>query len=143
MGAPNIVGHSSEPISLEQMAQLPVALLQSGALSRALVDRPAELAKLEANARIQLASIAGTLSALKEGLACTLAPKILVSEELRRGELVARKVVDTRLIRTLYLVSALGTRPTFLRESISNLVVDFVQDAVRNGNWEGAKLIDI
>lgn len=143
LGAPNIVGHSSEPISLEQMAQLPVALLQSGALSRALVDRPAELAKLEANARIQLASIAGTLSALKEGLACTLAPKILVSEELRRGELVARKVVDTRLIRTLYLVSALGTRPTFLRESISNLVVDFVQDAVRNGSWEGAKLIDI
>ena len=142
LGAPSIVGQSGDPISLDEMGLLPVALLQSGALSRALVDRPAELAKLEAQARIQLASIAGTLSALKEGLACALAPKVLVSEELRRGELVARKVVDTRLIRTLYIVSALGTRPTFLRECISGLVTDFVQAAVRDGSWEGAKLIE-
>ncbi len=142
LGAPNIVGHAGAPISLEEMARLPVALLQSGALSRALVDRPAELVKLEANARIQLASIAGTLSVLKEGLACVLAPKVLVSEELQRGELVARKVVGTQLIRTLYHVSALGTRPTFVREYMSGLVAEFVQAAVRDGNWEGAKVIE-
>jgi hypothetical protein len=54
-----------------------LALLQTGVLSRSLVDRPAELARLEVSARIRLASIAATLSALKAGLACTLAPKVL------------------------------------------------------------------
>ncbi|MBO6883145.1 MAG: LysR family transcriptional regulator [Marivita sp.] len=142
IGDPKIVGDSSEPIRLEDMAELPVALLQSGSLSRALVDRPAELAKLEAQAQIQLASIAGTLSALKEGLACTLAPKVLVSEELRSGELVARPVTDPRPVRTLHLVSALDARPTFLRESILNLVAELVGAAVHDGTWEGARPIE-
>lgn len=54
IGHRDIVGDMEAPIRLEDMAELPVALLKSGSLSRALVDRPAELAKLEANARIQL-----------------------------------------------------------------------------------------
>ena len=91
IGPPNIVGDANKPIRLEAMAELPVAILQNGSLSRALVDRPAELARLESQAIIQLASIAGTLSAMKEGLACTLAPKILVSDELKTSPLKAVK----------------------------------------------------
>ncbi|WP_068110795.1 LysR family transcriptional regulator [Tropicimonas marinistellae] len=141
IGHRDIVGDTDAPIPLEEMADLPVALLQSGSLSRALVDRPAELAKLESQARIQLASIAGTLSALKEGLACTLAPKVLVSEELKSGEFVARAVTDPHPVRTLHLVSALDVRPTFLRERISTLISELVRDAVRTGQWEGARPI--
>lgn len=141
IGHKDIVGDTQEPIRLEEMAELPLALLQSGSLSRALVDRPAELARLEARARIQLASIAGTLSALNEGLACTLAPKVLVSEELRNGQLIARPVTEPRPIRTLHLVSPLDTRPTFLRERISALITKLVHQAVESGRWEGARLV--
>ncbi|WP_306132996.1 LysR family transcriptional regulator [Roseivivax marinus] len=139
IGDPRIIGNSTDPIRLEDMADLPVALLQTGSLSRALIDRPAELAKLEGQARIQLASIAGTLSALKEGLACTLAPKVLVSNELASGELIARPVTDPRPVRTLHLVTALDARPTFLSEAISGLVADLVYEAARTGAWEGAR----
>lgn len=142
IGPARLVGNTTEPIRLEEMAELPLALLQSGTLSRALSDRPAELAKLEATARIQLASVAATLSAMKEGLACVLAPKILVSEELKSGKLVARAVIDPRPVRTLYLVSSLDAQPTFLRERISSLIVDLVRDAVRDGQWEGARAIE-
>jgi LysR family transcriptional regulator, nitrogen assimilation regulatory protein len=142
IGHPDIVGDTTDPIRLEDMAELPVALLQSGSLSRALLDRPAELAKLESRARIQLASIAGTLSAMKEGLACTLASKALVSEELKSGALVARAVTDPRPIRTLHLVSALDTKPTFVREKMSMLISDLVREAVVAGLWEGARVID-
>lgn len=142
IGKPEIVGDADDPIRLEDMAQLPVALLQSGSLSRALVDRPAELAMLESKARIQLASIAGTLSALQEGLACTLAPKVLVSEELRIGALVARAVTDPRPVRTLHLVTPIDVRPTFLREHMSALIETLVNEAIRDGLWEGARLIE-
>ncbi|MBK0326151.1 LysR family transcriptional regulator [Rhodobacteraceae bacterium F11138] len=141
IGHRDIVGDTERPIRLEDMADLPVALLQSGSLSRALVDRPAELARLEANARIQLASIAGTLGALNEGLACTLAPKVLVSDGLSGGDLVARPVTDPRPVRTLQLVSALDARPTVLREKMADLVIELVSESVRNGAWEGARLI--
>lgn len=141
IGRKSIVGSTTRPIKLEEMAELPVALLQSGSLSRALVDRPAELARLEANACIQLASIAGTLSALNEGLACTLAPRVLVSDELKRGSLVARAVTDPRPVRTLYLVSAQSSAPTILRERLESLIVDLVGEAIRKRQWTGARLI--
>lgn len=140
IGHRDIIGDTNLPIRLEDMAALPLALLQSGTLLRALVDRPAELAILEAHARIQLASIAATLSVLREGLACTLAPKVLVSNDLREGRLVARGVTHPRPVRTLYLVSALDARPTFLRERIAGLVAELVGEAVRNGSWEDARL---
>lgn len=142
IGHRDIVKASKKPIRLEDMAELPLALLHSGSLSRALVDRPAELAKLDARARIHLASIAATMSALTEGLACTLAPKVLVGEQLRSGELVARSVTDPRPVRTLQLVTAIDAAPTLLREKITDLVADLVSEAVRDGSWEGARLIE-
>lgn len=140
IGHPDIVGDAHRPIRLEEMAELPLALLQTGALLRALIDRPAELARLEARARIRLASIAGTLCALEEGLACTLLPRVMVAAELASGQLVARAVTDPRPLRTLHLVSPLDTKPTFLRETVTALIVDLVRGAVRAGRWEGAVL---
>lgn len=140
IGHRNVIGDKDAPIRLEDMADLPLALLQSGSLSRALTNQPAELARLEANARIQLASIAATLSVMKEGLACTLAPKVLVSEELRSGDLVARPVTDPTPVRTLYLVSPIENRPTFLHEHMAALIVDLVRQSVTEGVWEGARL---
>lgn len=142
IGAPGVVGDADEPIRLEEMAELPIALLQSGTLVRALTDRPGALARLETQARIRLASIAATQSVLKEGIACTLAPKVLVSDELRSGLLVARPVIDPQPVRTLFLVSTLDTRPTFLRERISSLVAELVNQAVREGRWDGARPVE-
>lgn len=141
IGNREIVGNPEVPIRLEEMLDLPIALLQSGTLSRALADRPAELARMEAVARIQLASTACTTIALKEGLACTLAPKMLVSEELRRGELVARAVIDPTLMRTMHLVTLTDAKPTFLRERIFALIMELVQAAVVEGRWESARLL--
>lgn len=140
IGHRNVIGETDAPIRLEDMAELPLAMLQSGSLSRALIDQPAELAHLEANARIQLASVAATLSAMKEGLACTLAPKVLVSEELRNRDLIARPIIDPTPVRTLYLVSPIENQPTFLREHIATLIVDLVRQSVAEGRWEGARL---
>lgn len=142
IGHPDIIGEVETPIRLEDMANLPVALLQSGTLSRALVDRPAELARLEARAQIQLASIAGTLCALREGIACTLAPKVLVQDDLQASRLIARPVTHPRPVRTLYLVTPLDARPTFLRERITTLTTDLVRAAVQDGQWDGARLIE-
>lgn len=141
IGHPSIVGTKADPIRLSDMKDLPLALLQSGSLLRSLVDRPGELAELEHAAHIQLASLAGTLAALKERLACTLAPVSIASEELASGELVARKVIDPTPLRTLYLVTPAAQRPTALRETLAGLIRDKVQSAVEHGDWHGARLL--
>ncbi len=139
IGAPSIVGHDPVPITFEEMAKLPVMLLQSGVLARALVDRPGALARLEAAARIQLASVAATQAALVEGLGCTLAPKVLVPELLATGQVQARPVTDPRPIRTLYMVTNRDAPPTVVRERMSALIRDLVRDAIVEGRWQAAR----
>lgn len=142
LGHRSIIGDTSAPITFEAMADLPLALLQTGALSRALLDNPSALGRLEANANIQLASIAGTLGALTDGLACTLGPKVMVSEQLRAGILSARPVSDPAPMRTLYLVTTQDRKPTIALETMTSLLIDLVRDAVTDGRWEAARLTE-
>lgn len=141
IGHASIIGATTAAITLEEMAELPVVLLQSGVLSRALLDKPAALARLEEAAKIQLASVAATLSALKGRLGCTLAPRVLVSELIHSGRLHARPVVAPKPVRTLYLVTPAQQQPTQLNETISALLKRLVRQAVTDGRWEAAQLI--
>ncbi|SMX51083.1 LysR family transcriptional regulator [Actibacterium lipolyticum] len=142
MGHQSIIGATQSPITWDEMTQLPLFILQSGVLSRALVDKPGILATLEEKAQIQVASIAATQSALTERLGCTLAPKVLVSELLESGQLNARPILDPRPLRTLYMVTPAGAEPTQLSETITELTQRLVTDAVNNGQWHAAKTIN-
>ena len=82
--------------------QLEILLLH-GLSSRALLDDPVLLKRLEANAILHINSIAGTTGALLEGLGVAVATKLFVKEQLEAGTLVAREVIEPKLTRTLYL----------------------------------------
>lgn len=139
IGRPEIVGHEETPIEFDRIAELPLALLQSGTLSRALLERTASFARLEKAARLQLASIAATLGALEAGLACTIAPKALLTDQLRTGALIARPVIDPTPIRTLYLLSRADARPTALSETVGTLIRELSLQAVDDGRWLAAR----
>lgn len=141
IGAPSVIGKDESAITFEEMARLPLMLLQSGVLARALVDKPGALARLEAAARIQLASVAATQAALIEGLGCTLAPKVLVPELLTTGHVIARPVVDPRPIRTLYLLTNTASEPTILREHMARLIRALIHAATAENRWPAARAL--
>lgn len=141
IGHADVIGATSDPVTLDEMAELPVMLLQSGVLSRALFDKPAALARLEESARIQLASVAATLNALNGRLGCTLAPRVLASELIHSGRLHARPVIEPKPVRSLYLMVPAHHEPTQLRETIEELLKRLVRQAVTEGRWEAAKLV--
>ncbi|MGY6535532.1 MAG: LysR family transcriptional regulator [Pararhodobacter sp.] len=139
IGAPAVIGDDDGPITFDDMTALPLMLLQSGVLARALVDKPGALARLEAAARIQLASVAATQAALLEGLGCTLAPKVLVPELLATGAVIARRVTDPRPIRTLYMLTNRDAEPTILREHMAALIRSLVHRAIIDERWPAAQ----
>jgi len=141
IGTPAVLGNETGPITFDAMAALPLMLLQSGVLVRALVDKPGALARLEAAARIQLASVAATQAALVEGLGCTLAPKVLVPELLASGAVIARQVTDPRPIRTLYLLTNREAEPTLLRERMAALIRTLVHRAIVEERWPAAQAL--
>lgn len=139
VGRPEIVGASTDPIALADIADLPLALLRTGTLARAFASNAKALVRLERNAVLQLASVAATIGALEAGLACSLAPKLMVREQLESGLLVARPIVDPTPVRTLYLLSKSGDTPTRIRDAVSGMIKQLSIRAIRNGNWISAR----
>jgi LysR family nitrogen assimilation transcriptional regulator len=103
VGTPKLVGRSKIPLRFEELSRLPLILLRHGLSSRALLDDPVLLKRLEVGAILHANSISGMTGALVAGLGCTIATKLFAREELKARRLVAREVVEPKLTRTLYL----------------------------------------
>ena len=138
VGRADVFGKSHTPISLAEMADLPVVPLKSGALVRGLTDRTSLLRKIGEAAHIRLASVAATIGALENGLGCTLAPRTLVDEQMRSGKLVARKIADEGMRRTLYLGYLDSDPPTREREVTRDLIREITSTVVAKGHWPAA-----
>ena len=141
VGRSDIIGEGDQPISLSEMAKLPVVLLKSGALVRGLTDKPSLVRKIDEAAHIRLASIAATIGALENGLGCTLAPRSLFDEQLRNGKLRVRKLSDEGMTRTLYLGYMENDPATREREVVRDLIREIALSVVEDGHWPSARAL--
>jgi len=140
VGTAKLIGKSKTPISFDEMVKLPQIMLLHGLSSRALLDDPVLLKRLEANAILHLNSISGTTGALLAGLGCAVATKLFVWEQLAAGQLVAREVVQPTLTRTLYLCRLRNRPMTYAMEEMRRLIVSLIADQVEQGNWKARLL---
>jgi LysR family nitrogen assimilation transcriptional regulator len=136
VGKPSIIGNSDKPMTFNQLATLPVLLLRQGASSRALIDRPGLLSKLEANASLQLNSISGIINGMLAGMGCTIAPKVFVKEQLSAGLLHARPIKEPELSRRLYIGYRRDCPSNQLFEVTKQMILDLIKSNVRNNEWE-------
>ncbi|MEW6640305.1 MAG: LysR family transcriptional regulator [Pseudomonadota bacterium] len=140
VGTPKVIGCSKAPITFDEMARLPHILLGQGSSSRALLDDPVPLKRLEASAVLHLNSLSAITGALLAGLGCALATKLFVREQLKAGTLVAREVVRPKLTRTLYICRLRNRPATYVMEEMKRLMLRLIAEQVRRGAWE-AKLL--
>jgi LysR family transcriptional regulator, nitrogen assimilation regulatory protein len=140
VGTAKLVGKSKVPISFDEMVKLPQIMLLHGLSSRALLDDPVLLKRLEATAILHLNSISGTIGALLAGLGCAIATKLFVREQLAAGQLVAREVVQPTLMRTLYLCRLRNRPMTYAMEEMRRLILSLIADQVEQRGWQ-AKLL--
>jgi LysR family nitrogen assimilation transcriptional regulator len=141
VGTQRLVGKSRAPISFEDLTRLPLMTLVHGLSSRALLDDPVLLKRLEANAILHLNSITGMTGALLAGLGCAVATKLFAQEYLADGRLVAREVVGPKLTRTLYLCRLRNRPMTYAMEEMRRLILALIADRVGQGAWEATLLI--
>ncbi len=136
VGRPEIITDSMRPISFDDLTALPVLLLRHGASSRALIDRPGLLARLEANMPLQLNSVSGITNGILAGLGCTLAPQVFVRDHLDSGALHARPVIDPSLSRRLSLGYRRDYASNRLFEAMKRLILDLIEQEVRKRAWQ-------
>lgn len=140
VGKPDIIGVSDQSMTFEKLITLPVLLLRQGAATRAVIDRPGLLNKLEARVPLQLNSVNGIMTGLLAGLGCTLAPNVFVSEHLKSGALHARPIMEPTLTRRLFIGHRKDHPSTRLSEAMTELLLSLITTEVKDGRWE-AELI--
>jgi len=140
VGRADVIGCRDVSITFEELACLPVLLLRHGASSRALIDRPGLLGRLESNAPLQLNSVSGIINGMLAGLGCTIAPQVFVREQLQAGTLQSRPITDPVLSRRLYLGHRRDHPPNRLFEAIKRLILDLIADEVRQDSWQAQLL---
>jgi LysR family nitrogen assimilation transcriptional regulator len=141
VGTAKLIGASKAPMTFDELTSLPLILLRYGLSSRALLDDPVLLKRLEAKAILHLNSISGTTGALLAGLGCAIATKLFAKEQLADRRLVAREVVDPKLTRTLYLCRLRNRPPTYVMEEMRRLMLALIAEQVGVGAWEANLLI--
>jgi LysR family nitrogen assimilation transcriptional regulator len=141
VGTAKLIGKSRAPITFEEVTRLPLMTLLHGLSSRALLDDPVLLKRLEANAILHLNSISGMTGALLAGLGCAVATKLFVKEQLQAGALIAREVIEPKLTRTLYLCRLRNRPMTYVMEEMRRLMLALVAEQVGQGAWQATLLI--
>jgi LysR family nitrogen assimilation transcriptional regulator len=141
VGTAKLVGGRKTPIRFEELTRLPLITLLHGLSSRALLDDPVLLKRLEANAILHLNSITGMTGALLAGLGCAVATKLFAQEHLEAGRLVAREVIEPTLTRTLYLCRLRNRPMTYAMEEMRRLMLALIAEEVGRGAWDAKLLI--
>jgi len=141
VGTPKLIGSRKTPIRFEELTALPLMTLVHGLSSRALLDDPVLLKRLEASAILHLNSITGMTGALLAGLGCAVATKLFAQEHLATGKLVAREVIEPKLTRTLYLCHLRNRTMTYAMEEMRRLILALIAEQVGQGAWEATLLI--
>jgi LysR family nitrogen assimilation transcriptional regulator len=141
VGTAKLIGKNRAPITFEEVTRLPMMTLLHGLSSRALLDDPVLLKRLEANAILHLNSISGMTGALLAGLGCAVATKLFVKEQLQAGTLIAREVIEPKLTRTLYLCRLRNRPMTYVMEEMRRLMLALVAEQVGQGAWQATLLI--
>lgn len=136
IGKPEIIGDTDDPITFEEMLDLPLILLRQGLSARALLDDASLLKRLESRARLQLNSVQAISGCLSEGLGCIVGTNLFMREPLKAGTLHARPIIEPRLTRTLYICEQTDRPPTFAQEAVRRLIMRHIYQAISDELWE-------
>ena len=138
VGRPDVLGGEG-PISFEALLDLPLIILRQGVNTRAVMDDPSLLTRLEKSAQFQMNSIAAIAGSLVSGIGCIVGTEFLVKEQIEAGKLMSRPIIKPSLNRALY-IGELSDRPaSFAQESVRQLCIDLIIEAVQTQKWK-AKL---
>jgi LysR family transcriptional regulator, nitrogen assimilation regulatory protein len=104
---------------------------------RALAANAELRQKLTDKTGLEIEGIATLKRAVAAGLGCSIQSAAAVARELKNGSLVARRVIDPPIRRTVYLMSSKTRMASRAVIETHRLLVQTVRDAHATGLWPG------
>lgn len=135
VGRPDVIG-GTVAISFEALLDLPLIILRQGLYTRAVMDDPSLLRRIEENAQFQINSISAISGSLLSGIGCIVGTEFILKEHIDAGTLTTRPIIKPKLNRTLF-IGELSDRPaTFAFEAVRQLCIELTIEAVEAPQWK-------
>jgi LysR family nitrogen assimilation transcriptional regulator len=127
------------PLSLKQVAALPLILPSPSHGLRNLLEREASANNLSLNTVIDVDSYSNIKELVEKGLGFSILPFNSISREVREGRLRSWRINKPELKRDIHLVHAAGRPMTNAVAAIETLCRDTLLELVTSGHWSGAR----
>lgn len=138
VGRRDIIGDTDDPVTFQELLEMPLILLRQGLSARALLDDASLLKQLESRARLQMNSVQAIAGCLDDGLGCIVGTRLFMRELLDEGTLHARPIVKPTLTRTLYICEQADRPATFAMEAVRQMIMKMIFEAMRSGRWDAS-----
>lgn len=128
---------TAEDVPMSEVAGLPLMLPGMGHGLRAVIERAAAAAELVLNVDTEIDALASMKKAVAAGLGWTILSRVAVAEELARGELHARRIVEPAVTRTVVLAMREDRTRGPAREKVGETLRAQIVALVSDGRWPG------
>jgi LysR family nitrogen assimilation transcriptional regulator len=129
------------PLSLKQVAPLPLILPSSSHGLRELLERAAALSKLPLNTVIDVDSYGNIKELVEKGLGYSILPFNAISREVHDGRLRSWRIIKPELKRDVHLVHATDRPMTNAVAAIESLCRETLLQLATTGEWSGARAL--
>ena len=133
VGHKDLIGEFEEPMALDQLVRLPMALDDRNQHLRRIIDKGILEHGLELHDYVEIQAINIRRELVTRGRRCVLAPYALFPQELEAGMIVARRTNIPDLDRVLHLASSRVERLSPAESAIRGLMVEAIDNAINSG----------
>jgi LysR family transcriptional regulator, nitrogen assimilation regulatory protein len=142
VGGVNCSLHPDKPVTVSELAQLPLVLPSHPNGLRVIVDNAAARARAKLNVRFQADSFLLMMELVESGLGYTMLPLSAISREVAAARLRYAPISKPRITRQLILATLPGNSPSRAALKLGTLVRQEIVAQVRSGRWQAHLLFD-
>jgi LysR family nitrogen assimilation transcriptional regulator len=140
VGLSQLIGQQDAPITFDDLPQGKVLALNLVRSSRSIVHSQFLRRQITPHPQLEIESLSALIRAMRAGLGCSILARATVADDLAKGSLHARKIIEPELNRTLYLVTLANQPRRRVDDEMAKLVLAILAKAVADGQWPGERL---
>lgn len=127
-------------VAFDQAAKLKLILPPRRFHTRRVIDDAALVARRTLNIVHEQQSVTTIMSLVRAGIGGTITSSLAVEQFWRPGEVIARRIVEPEITRTISLAWPARRTLSFAARAVYDVVKHYAIEAVHEGRWQGTPL---
>jgi len=137
-GSPDIVGESSDPITMQEASSMPLILQSESAVFRKFVQQSFAENGYGLRVKHSVNTISGQLHYARNGEGATILPYSSVGRDTKSGALVTRLIVESEIRRDVYIATSSQALTRMQRDAVS-ILKTAIEAASADLRWDIVK----